>query len=63
MLGLLEYVASTASHDHRQLYNDRSLIDIGRVTTSIFILGASQDSAQSRFIKHDHPRTSGSPLL
>jgi hypothetical protein len=32
--GLLEYVASTTSHDHRQLYNDRSLINIGGVTMS-----------------------------
>jgi hypothetical protein len=62
MLGLPEYVASTASHDHRQLYNDRSLIDTGGVTTSRSILGTSQDSVQSRFIKHDHPHTSGSSL-
>jgi hypothetical protein len=59
MLGLPEYVASTTSHDHRQLYNDRSLIDTGGVTTSRLKLGASQDSAQSRFIKHDHSHTSG----
>jgi hypothetical protein len=32
--GLLEYVASTTSHDHKQLYNDQSLINIGGVTTS-----------------------------
>jgi hypothetical protein len=62
MLGLPEYVASTASHDHRQLYNDRSLIDTGWVTTSRSILGASQDSSRSRFVKHDHPHTSGSSL-
>jgi hypothetical protein len=49
MLGLPEYVASTASHDHRQLYNDRSLIDTSGVTTSRLKLGASQDSARSRF--------------
>jgi hypothetical protein len=60
MLGLPEYVANTASHDHRQLYNDRSLIDTGRVTTFRSILGASQDFARSRFIQHDHPHTLGS---
>jgi hypothetical protein len=62
MSGLPEYVASTASHDHRQLYNDRSLIDTGGVTTSRSILGTCQDFAWSRFIKHDHPHTSGSSL-
>jgi hypothetical protein len=62
MLGLPEYVSSTASHDHRQLYNDQSLFDTGGVTMSRSILGASQDSAQSRFIKYDHSHTSGSSL-
>jgi hypothetical protein len=51
MLGLPEYVASTASHDHGQFYNDWSLIDTGEVTMFRSILGASQDSARSRFIK------------
>jgi hypothetical protein len=51
VLGLPEYVASTASHDHRQLYNDRSLINTGGVTTSRLKLGASQDSARSWFAK------------
>jgi hypothetical protein len=32
--GLPEYVASTTSHDHRQLYNDLSLIDTDGGTTS-----------------------------
>jgi hypothetical protein len=57
MLGLPEYVASTASH--RQLYNERFLIDTSGFTTSRLKLGASQDSARSRFIKHDHSHTSG----
>jgi hypothetical protein len=48
MLGLPEYVASTASHDHRQLYNDRSLIDTGGVTTSRSILGTSQHSFRGK---------------
>jgi hypothetical protein len=52
VLGLPEYVANTTSHDHRQLYNDRSLIDIGGVTTSRLKLGASQDSARSWFKKN-----------
>jgi hypothetical protein len=46
--GLLEYVASTTSYDHKQPYNDRSLINTGGVTTSSLKLDASQDSAQSQ---------------
>jgi hypothetical protein len=49
VFGLPEYVASTTSHDHRQLYNDWSLIDTGEVTMSRLKLGASQDSARSQF--------------
>jgi hypothetical protein len=49
VLGLPEYVDSTTTHDHRQLYNDRSLIDTGEVAASRLKLGASQDSAWSQF--------------
>ena len=32
--GLTEYVASTTSHDHKRPYNDRSLINTGRTSTT-----------------------------